>query len=126
MDNTTKELCEIIARSLGTTPEALQAHIEARREQERRRVESNNARYARALRSMSDVQAMLVAQAEREGHKISHLRIDRHSGNVAVLMFKEKVWDGAKGRMGIKLLFIYPDGTRTTTMEKRISLKQSF
>lgn len=124
--NPTTELCQIIAKALGTTPKALEAHIAARREQERRRVASNNARYAAALRAMTDVQAMLVAQAEREGHRISHLRQDRRSGNVAVLMFKEKVWDGAKGRMGMKLLMVYPDGSRATTMEKRISLKQSF
>jgi len=124
--NATTDPIEILARALGTTPQALQTHINAKREQARRRVAANNARYAAALASMTDVQALLVEQAEAGGHKINQLFVDRRSGHVAVMMVKEQVWDEAKHRMGRKLLMVYPDGVRTTTMEKRISIKQSF
>lgn len=76
--------------------------------------------------AMSDVQMALVAKAEQEGHVLVKFYQDRHSRHVAAMLVKEKVWNGAKGRIGRKLLMVYPDGSRSETMERSISIRQSF
>lgn len=121
-----REIAEAVARSLGVPIEHLESYVAARRAEAQRRLERHKARWFGAVASMTDVQSVLVDKADREGHVLVKFLIDRHSGNVAALMQKTKVWNGAKGRMGTKLLVIYPDGTQTTTMERSISIKRSF
>lgn len=119
-------LMESLARAIGVPVERIAAEIAKRQAADRRRLARHAARWAGALAALTDVQAVLLAKSEQDGCTLNKFFIDRASGHVAPMLVKEKVWDGARHRMGRKLLVIYPDGSSTTTMEKSISVRRSF
>jgi|SRR5579863_372136 len=122
----TQMLAESLATAFGVPIDQIEAYVEARREKARQRFERHQRKWGAALAALTDVQAVLVSQAEADGHSINKLYTNRASRRTAVMMVKYPVWDNRKHRMGTKLLMVYPDGSRSTTMEKSISIKQSF
>lgn len=126
MNTAIQDITSLIANFLGTTPEALAAHIAHKQEQARKRVASNNRRYEAALSKMTDVQALVIEKLEQEGHKMSsRIWQSRKTGDIACMLSKQ-VWNGAKSRMGTKLVMVYPDGRRAETFERTISIRQDF
>lgn len=119
-------LKRVIADALGTTPERVQEYIEQRREVARRRVERRNSRYAEALASLTDVQSVLVDKFEADTCEVNKLYVSRQTRRVAVMMVKWKVWWPEKGKIGRKIIMIYPDGTTSQTFEKTISVRKDF
>lgn len=116
-----------IANLLNTTPEEVAAQIAARREAARRNFARKNARYTAALACMSDIQSVVIDSLEANGAKMAgKVYQNRRSGRVAVMMVKNQVWNGIKGRCMDKLMMVYPDGSRTETFEKSISIKKEF
>lgn len=126
MDSLLQDLIPGLARVLGTTPEQLQAYVDARREQARQRVARNNQRYREALHSMTDVQSLVVDKHEASGYKINKLYVNRYSQRVAVMLVKRAVWNSAKGKIGCKLMMVYPDGSSSETFERSISIREEF
>lgn len=120
------EIKEIVASFLGVSIGQLEYHIAAKREAARRRNANKNAAYRSAAEQMTDIQSAVIEKLECEGAKLQNqLWQNRASGNVARMMVKE-AWNGAKGRVMSKLIMVYPDGTRTETFEKTISIKKVF
>lgn len=120
------ELASMVAQLLGCSVEQLAERVHAQRDAARRGVERNNLRFAAALRSMSDVQALVVENRGREGYKVSKLLVSRSSERVAVMMQKRPVWDTVRNKMGGSLMMIYPDGTTSQTFERSISIRKEF
>jgi hypothetical protein len=106
----------------------LKAMAEAEMQRRRDRIARNNARFERLLSQMTNKQANAVSMLESNGYKINQVfyKKSKPYGNVAVMMVKEQVWNGDKGRMGRKLLVAYADGTNASTFEKSISMRPVF
>ncbi len=119
-------LLDLTAKILGTTPENVRAQVAQRQEQARRRIERNNYRYGQALAAMTDVQSCVVDKLEADTCRINKLYVNRQSGNVAVMMVKSAVWWQAKGKIGRKLIMVYPDGTTSDTFERTISIRRDY
>lgn len=100
-----------------------EAAIKQRREARRARHE---AKVAVLFSRLTDKAEALIAAYEREGAKVNKFFTDRSSGNVAVMMVGRQVWDQRKQRTVKPLIMVYPDGTRTTTNERSVTLKRHF
>ncbi len=121
------ELWAIVAQSLNTTPDALKAQQRAQQERRAARRESQNARYYAALDRITPQQAKVLADLRAQGARVwDKLRQHRESGNVCIFLSRSPVFNDAKGRMGTKLYAVYPDGTRTETFERSISVRAKF
>jgi Tfp pilus assembly protein PilV len=106
----------------------LKAMAQAEMQRRRDRIARNNARFDRLLSQMTDKQANAVSMLESNGYKVNQVFYKKNNpyGNVAVMMVKEQVWNGEKGRLGRKLLVAYADGTNASTFEKSISMRPVF
>ena len=121
-----KALAGIIGSATGRSTESVLAEVAHRGQKERQRVARNNARYdAAAARITPAQQARIDALVAAGARRDSRLQQSRRSGLVAVLLSKQAWW-GARGRMGRKLMFVYPDGTVTETFERSIDLRADF
>ncbi len=118
-----QEVAEILSTLLKVPEGALLAHIRAKQEAARRKVANQNARYAAALERMTDVQSVIVEHLQQDGYTMGVIRL---CGNRVAPVLQKQFWNQAKGRMGTKLTIVYPDGTRTATFERSISVKGSF
>jgi len=126
MTTASNTLTDLLAQILGTTPEQIQAHIQAKQAAARRRIAANNARYEQALRAMTDTQSCVVDSLVAKGNRLqSEIWINKSTRNIA-LMLTMQCWNSMKGRMGIKITMVYPDGTTNSTFEKTISLRKEF
>lgn len=116
-------LSTLVAGLLGVSVEQLESHIAARAAAARARVQRNNDRYEADLRKITDVQAVVCEKLEAQGFKRQNgIRVSRVTGLVAVF-YQKQVWDGARGKLGLRLTAVYPDGSQGTTLEKSISVK---
>ena len=101
---------------------AYERAYEARREQ---RI-ANHAKRVRAMVArITAIQDGFVQEYKRQGATVNKYFRDRYSDNVAVMLTKQG-WNSAKGRIGTKIIMVYPDGTRAETFERTISIKKSF
>jgi hypothetical protein len=41
-------------------------------------------------------------------------------------MLQKRSWDSKKARLGLKLSMVYPDGSRSETFERSISIKSQY
>lgn len=117
------ELADILAPYFGTTGQQILADIAKKKQQRVRRVALNNARFEASVKQGSSEKSDALV---RDGYRIIRTFTSRTTGRVAVMLQKDKVWDSAKGRIGTALAIVYPDGSVSKTMEKRISLRQDF
>lgn len=76
--------------------------------------------------ALTDKCEALVAAYKQSGYEVNKFFTDRGSGNVAVMLVKRNVWNHEKSRMGHSLVMVYPDGSRSETREKSISVKREF
>lgn len=100
-----------------------ESYLKQRREARRARHE---AKVAVLFSRLTDKAEALIAAYEREGAKVNKFFTDHSSGNVAVMMVGRQVWDQRKQRTVKPLIMVYPDGTRTTTNERSVTLKRHF
>ena len=126
MEHDFDELLGLVSAALGVTPEHIRMQIEQRRAKLQRRAARNNARYFEALERITKEQMQTIQALRALGAKTwSKLRQDKVSGNVCIFLSRE-VWNGAKGRMGTKIYAVYPDGSRSETFERSISVRSQF
>lgn len=126
MDTDLRIITELIAKAIGTTPEALRAKVERDRVRAVMRVANHNARYEQALWHITPVQSAKMEELRRGGASVhDRIRQDRRSNNI-VMFAQQQKWNSAKGCMGCQLFAVYPDGSVVTTFEKTISVKPSF
>ncbi len=120
-----QEIAEILANLFKVSPEALAAYVQERQEAARRRMMSKRASWERSVRAMTNVQSVIIDDMTHDGYQLNKSWTNRASGRVAFMLVKE-LWNSAKGRVGTKLVMVYPDGSRVETFEKTISVKQVF
>ena len=112
-----------IAALLNKTPEQVEREVAARKAARANR----NAKFHDALDRCTDIQQLVIEKLVQGGARPpKKLMENRRTGNVAVMLTKFEVWNGAKGRVMPKLMVVYPDGSRTETFEKSISIKKEF
>lgn len=99
-----------------------EAYLQAKRAQRQAKHAAKLEAWQNAMSLQCDA---MVEQYRCEGAVVNKYFRDRTTGNIAVMLTK-KTFDHAKSRMGTKLIMVYPDGSRTETMEKKISIKRSF
>lgn len=121
----TADLADILAKIFNITSDDLAAYVSRRQEASRRRLMSKRAAWERSVRAMTDVQSVIIDDLTHDGYELQKSWTNRASGRVAYLLVKQ-LWNPAKGRIGSKLVMVYPDGSQTTTFEKTISIKQQF
>lgn len=107
------------------TVDQLRAQAERRAAAYRHRVARSNARYQAMLECMTDVQTARLAQQSARGYKINKMLQDRQTGKVAALLVNDQLWNGAKGKIGTKIMLVYADGTTHETFEKKITPDRS-
>lgn len=120
------DIADIVSMMTGLTQEQVLAECRVRAERARQRQIAKNARFEAGLRRITDQQALRIGQRESQGYKFNKMWQDRTTQNVAVLLVNDNIWNGAKGRIGTKMMVVYPDGSTTETMEKTISLRKTF
>lgn len=120
------DLIAVIAPALGKSPAGLRAEVERFRTRKRQRAVKNNDRYYEALERITEEQTKTILALRALGAKTwDKLRQNRDTGNVCIFLSRE-AWNPAKGRMGTKLYAVYPDGSRTETFERSISVRAKF
>jgi hypothetical protein len=87
----------------------------------RRRVARGNARYQAMLECMTDAQTARLAQQTARGFKLNKMLQSRQTGKVAAMLVNDQLWNGAKGKIGSKIMLVYADGTTHETFEKKIT-----
>jgi len=121
------ELVNVLAPALGMTPDQLLGQIAARKARAERQAQRASARYTDALHHITVEQAAQIEllRSEHSARMQSGIRQHRVSENVVVFMQAQK-WNAAVGRMGTKLYAVYPDGSRSETFERSISVRRDF
>lgn len=120
------DIADIVALMTGLTQEQVLAECRLRAERARQRQIAKNARFEAGLLRITDQQALRIGQMESRGYKFNKMWQDRTTQNVAVLLVNDNIWNSEKGRIGTKLMMVYPDGKTTETMEKTISIRKTF
>jgi len=120
-------IAEVIGKLENMTPEEVMAEARRRAAKQRERMMKKHAAFQAAFANVTDKQSLRIAQMESRGYKSGgKIMQDRRSGNVAVLLVNDNIWNGEKGRIGTKLMMVYPDGTSNETFEKKISVRKEF
>jgi hypothetical protein len=110
----------------GLSADEIMAQARQRAERSRRSAIAKNQRFAAALERLTDTQSLRITQQESRGYKFNKMWQNKHSLNVAVLLVNNNIFNPVKGRIGTKLMVVYPDGTSTETFEKTVTLKHNF
>ena len=122
-------IAQLISPYLGMTVEDIDRVI-ALRAQKRawvRNVVRNHKNKFDAMHDEASSAAHLREYAlEREGYRLTRLLRNAASGNVAMLMQRDKVWSHRASRLVTKLAVVYPDGSMSATEEKTISVKKDY
>lgn len=121
------DIAGLVGAITGQTPEQVLANARAKAAASRARMQRANARYYAALSNVTDKQALRIDQQVSRGwRQTSQLWQNRATGNVAIMLVNDQLWNSEKGRMGKKLMMVYPDGTSNETFEKTISIRKQF
>lgn len=121
------DMLHAFAAVLGKTPDQLRYEFERYRSKQARRVARHNAAFYDALERITKTQAAAIQALRSLGATPwPKLRQHRDSGNVVIFLSRESVWNDVKGRMGRKIYAVYPDGTRSETFERSISVRKEF
>lgn len=107
------------------TVDELLAQAQRRAAAYRQRVARNNARHQAMLECMTDAQTARLAQQTARGYKLNKMLQDRRTGKVAAMLVNDQLWNGAKGKIGTKIMLVYADGTTHETFEKKITPDRS-
>lgn len=121
-----EELAKALAAVMEVPLAEIEAHVLRHREAAKARIERHRLKWGAWVDELKDIQNVIVAEAERKGYRVVKLYRNRATRHVAVMMQKEQVWNTAKGRMGIALIMVYPDGTKGISMERTISIKDNY
>lgn len=125
-DDGTREIAEAMARALNVPFATLEAYVEEAARKRRAKAAAQNARFSAALTRLTDRQVALLQKHECDGATLDRLFVNRRTNNVAAMLVKPRVWDGAKGKMAKKLIVLYPDGSSAVTLERSISMKETY
>ena len=120
------DIMMMIAKLENMTPEEVERSYQRRLAERKMRIARHEARWQSLLNRMTEKCLEKVDAVKRQGGSINKLYTHKYSGNVAAMMVRPNVWDGAKGKMGRKIIMIYPDGSQVETLEKTISIKRDF
>jgi hypothetical protein len=126
MNQTIEAQILMILDLMGLTPEEFKDYVQKSKAAAKMRVIKKNLKFQANLALATDVQTLIADKLESEGAKFSgKIWRNRRSGNICML-YSQGTWDSAKGRIGRKLIMIYPDGSVSKTFEKSISIKSEF
>jgi len=120
------DIMGMIARLENSTPEEIERQYQRRLQERKMKIARHEARWQALLNRMTEKCLEKVDGVKRQGGSINKLYTHKYSGNVAAMMVRPNVWDGVKGKMGRKLIMVYPDGSQVETFEKTISIKRDF
>lgn len=116
MANLNAQMSQILAlidklnEHMNMSEEELQAYAHEQALRARERAAKRNAKFAAWLNLSTDIQALRIDKLEVDGMKATKIWKGRASGNVAVMLQKEGVYNHETGRIGTKLAMVYPDG----------------
>jgi hypothetical protein len=126
MDAIIDDLYEAVGKVFGMSTEQVRQECLRLAANRRARIANRNAAYERALARQTDIQELVISKLISSGHSLQpRLWESCTTGRVARMLTKQ-VWNGAKGRMGMKLVMVYPDGSQSETLEKTISIRKDF
>jgi len=120
------DLLGLAAKLEGVPKSRMAAMIARRQEEDRRRVERANQRYAAAVDQMSSEQRERIEALKQKGWKLqSALRQSKSSGKV-VRFLHTTAWNPQRSAVGPKMAAVYPDGSVVMAFGKSISVRSDF
>lgn len=119
-------LFDILAKGMGVSKEQVLAQVARQRQRRAQRAVRANERYAEALEQITPKQLAMINELRAAGARVqSRIWQNRRSGNVCVILSAER-FNSARGRIMHKLFAVYPDGTRSETFERSISIRTDY
>jgi hypothetical protein len=90
------------------------------------RIIRNNVKYDQLLTQITDKQSLTISKNDGNGYKINQVFFHKMdvTGNVAVMMVKDAVYDEVSGKVKQKIIVVYSDGTLDSTFEKKITIRK--
>jgi hypothetical protein len=126
MDPIMEGLYEAVGKCFGISADQVRAECEAMARARANRIADRNAAYGRAVARQTDIQNLVISKLVSSGHVLQNRLWESRRTHQVARMLTKQVWNGAKGRMGTKLVMVYPDGRQSETMEKTISIRSDF
>lgn len=119
-------LVEMIATATNMTETEVIAEVKRRAAAARKRIAVKNAKYQVGIDRITDKQALRVTQFSAKGFAFNSLYQNRNSGNVAVMLYKEQVYNPMTQKVGGKTMMVYPDGHTNEEYGSKCKIEPTF